>query len=358
MTDGVGSDGMAPYDGGVERRAKRRAKLLSGFRRVPAPLLEHDGATELLVIGPADASTVVYLQAGFPDDQTAFVGLARKLAQDDDCLVGLGCMPEFDNTTGTMLRPGGYSFDQIALCFSQSVATLRAESTDSSSTLVIGMHDWGVVPGCMFARRACKAGNRALCPAKVICFDVLPPVAPPTGGSSTPLSSFKGVPMYTVFVHLVYRAAFASVFALSRISTFLGTILLGMVHVCFIIFSRCLNPTSALDAERGMGPSVRKPQLVANCCYPYFQMFKEGLFGGALLTELGLPPLERMPLLFIYGKEKNTMFHTQAALALIDAAEGSAQFGLEGAAHWCYKQKEDECVRLVRAFLNDNAKKL
>ena len=68
MTDGVGSDGMAPYDGGVERRAKRRAKLLSGFRRVPAPLLEHDGATELLVIGPADASQVIHVCATFASE--------------------------------------------------------------------------------------------------------------------------------------------------------------------------------------------------------------------------------------------------------------------------------------------------
>ena len=52
------------------------------------------------------------------------------------------------------------------------------------------------------------------------------------------------------------------------------------------------------------------------------------------------------------------LWRPSSALALIDAAEGSAQFGLEGAAHWCYKQKEDECVRLVRTFLNDNAKKL
>ena len=115
------------------------------------------------------------------------------------------------------------------------------------------------------------------------------------------------------------------------------------------------------DQSAGVSPGVEPaPDASVVVVSHGFKIDKVDVLGngGALLTELGLPPLERMPLLFIYGKEKNTMFHTQAALALIDAAEGSAQFGLEGAAHWCYKQKEDECVRLVRTFLNDNAKNL
>ena len=80
-------------------------------------------------------------------------------------------------------------------------------------------------------------------------------------------------------------------------------------------------------------------------------MFKEAIFGGALLKEFRMPPLERIPLLFIYGKEKNTMFHTKANLDCLDSTKGCAHFGIDGAAHWVYRQKENKCVELVKSFL-------
>jgi len=86
--------------------------------------------------------------------------------------------------------------------------------------------------------------------------------------------------------------------------------------------------------------------------YPYYHMFWEMLFGGALTREFHTPDLSRVPLLYIYGKSKNTMFHTPAGLAALDAAVGSSHVGLDNAAHWVYLQKEEECLRLVKPFLN------
>ena len=171
------------------------------------------------------------MQAGFPDDQSCFTSFALRLASEADCLVGIGCMPEFDNTDGTLLRSQGYSFDEQAVCFGQFVRALRAESSDSSSSLILGVHDWGVAPGLIYTRRVSKnlEGDRALIPSKVVCFDVLPP--------ANLKRPFEGVPIYWgIFVHLVYRTAFATAFALSRVWHFLGVLFLQFALISYLAY--------------------------------------------------------------------------------------------------------------------------
>ena len=45
------------------------------------------------------------------------------------------------------------------------------------------------------------------------------------------------------------------------------------------------------------------------------------------------------------------MFHTKANLDCLDSTKGCAHFGIDGAAHWVYRQKENKYVELVKSFL-------
>ena len=75
------------------------------------------------VAGPANAEHLVYLQAGFPCDHSSLEPLAARLASECGCLVGVGCMPEYDREVP--LRPEGYDMEQLLACFPRTVAQLH-----------------------------------------------------------------------------------------------------------------------------------------------------------------------------------------------------------------------------------------
>ena len=134
------------------------------FRDVKHDLLGLKDAGTLRVAGPADAEHLVYLQAGFPCDHSSLEPLAARLASECGCLVGVGCMPEYDREVP--LRPEGYDMEQLLACFSQAVDALKAQSSRApSAKLTLVVHDWGCAPGFMYS-------NTAGCD-KLVAFDVL-----------------------------------------------------------------------------------------------------------------------------------------------------------------------------------------
>jgi hypothetical protein len=134
------------------------------FRDVKHDLLGLKDAATLRVAGPAEAEHLVYLQAGFPCDHSSLEPLAARLASECGCLVGVGCMPEYDREVP--LRPEGYDMEQLLACFSQAVDALTAQSSRApSARLTLVVHDWGCAPGFMYS-------NTAGCD-KLVAFDVL-----------------------------------------------------------------------------------------------------------------------------------------------------------------------------------------
>lgn len=113
-----------------------------------------------------------------------------------------------------------------------------------------------------------------------------------------------------------------------------------------------MSPVGALDRVKGKSGSRTNLNALCRMAYPYFHMFKEGILGGALISECHMPDLNQVRLLYIYGKDKNTMFHSASDLAAIDTFKGSAHVGIENAAHWVYLQQEDRCFELVRSFFS------
>ena len=163
------------------------------FRDVKHDLLGLKDAATLRVAGPADAEHLVYLQAGFPCDHSSLEPLAARLASECGCLVGVGCMPEYDREVP--LRPEGYDIEQLLACFSQAVDALKAQSSRApSAKLTLVVHDWGCAPGFMYS-------NTAGCD-KLVAFDVLLAKKPDR--------------LYYALNHLNYQGHFAICFKVDK----------------------------------------------------------------------------------------------------------------------------------------------
>lgn len=314
-------------------------EIPAGFREIRCGMLDKEH--RIFVAGSKSAERLVFFQAGYPDDQTAFVSLALRMAGENS-FVALSCMPEFDCDGSKQLqRLGGYSFDEAALCFGQAVNALREEADSPDTPLTLVIHDWAVAPGIIWTNRCIKEGTGV--PAKLVLFDVLPSTF------SKPANSAR-----ELFIHLLYRALFAFSFLLSRLSGMLATVWCGLgMALIFGVLGRWLNPTGSLDGKKGKGAS-RGGDFAAlpRMAYPYWHMFNEIAMGGALTKECRMPPIGKsLPMLYMFGINKNTMFHTDEDLAAIDAAEGCEQIGVQDAAHWLYLQQPDLCWKHLKRFV-------
>ena len=139
------------------------------WRFVRHDLLDLADAGTIWVAGPCDAAHAMFFCAGFPCDHSSFAPLAARFAEVG-CLVGVGCMPEYDREEGC-LRPEGYDLPQIGRCFGQAVAALLGQATAAPKVTLV-VHDWGIAPGFFHS-------NVVGCD-KLVVFDVLPvnPKAP------------------------------------------------------------------------------------------------------------------------------------------------------------------------------------
>ena len=315
------------------------------FRSVKHDLLGLKGAATLRVAGPADAEHLVYLQAGFPCDHSSLEPLAARLASECGCLVGVGCLPEYDRDVP--LRPEGYDMEQLLACFSQAVDALKAQSSRApSAKLTLIVHDWGCAPGFMYS-------NTAGCD-KLVAFDVLMAKKPDR--------------LYYALNHLNYQGHFAIAFKLSQFSGVLGRMYLSVFSfLSFGVLRRWLNPVGPKDTGTAnpfaavggypwQAPLKDMAGSVATSpfrCYPYFYMLRSLALGhGSILKKLSFDSsVAKQPICFIFGEEKNTHFHAQAQLEKLRATPGCRVHAVKDAGHWCYKHAPDVCFEAVRAFI-------
>lgn len=294
---------------------KMNCELPAGFRKVKHDLLDKKDAGSIWVIGDAVTATeVLYFQPGFPDTQWAFVPLAKEIveASQGRFLAGIGCMPEFDRVAGVAgaektqaLKPEGYNMEEITRCFAQSVDALLEEkrSKNAIAKLTIIAHDWGSMAATCYANTHSEKVDR------VILFDVLPP-----GVRDQP-------PLWTKFVHTFYMFMFAYGFFLyrlvgdSRIGQAIGFCLgkIWLVITAILCFNPIMTPAGPLDSSSLSITSTPPYQL-----YPYYKIHVDVFANKPFLKNLSLKSLlERVPLLYIYGENKNTFWHTDGALEQI-----------------------------------------
>jgi len=319
-----------------------------GFREVRCPLLELEGAHRVFIAGRTGAPRLVMMQPGYPDTQETFAPLGRRLAAEADCLVALTCMPEYDTLADgrPLLRKSGYTLDETALCLAQAIAVLRAESSTPGAELILVLHDFGVPTGLIYTNRALQGPDG---PARVVCLDVL--VKPQVEAESA-LSLIPGNTVRERVIHLIYRSLFATSYLLSCLSATLAAVYFSLGAIfCFGLLGRWLSPTGPLDSEPGKGGTVESPKALARMAYPYYQVFKEMIWPGAVRNEMQLPPLSRCPVLYLWGEEKNTMFHTAEAVALLNSTKGCLAAPVSGAAHFLHRQQPDAVWARVCPFV-------
>lgn len=311
-----------------------------GFRVLHCGMLL-DKKHRFFVAGPKSAERLVFFQAGYPDNQMAFRDLALRMAGENS-LVAISCLPEFDcDGLQPLQRAGGYTFDEMAICFGQAVDVFRTEAATPNLPLTLVLHDWGVYPGILWTNRCIKDGSGA--PDKLVIFDVLPD----TGTSN--------IPTRDNLIHLIYASQFAICFGLSRVCNSLAVLWYVFTSSwIFGILGRWLSPVGVPDLSQG-GSRARIPDLAAltRMAYPYWHVFREWFVGGgAHSDELKLPPFgSTLPLLYLYGANKNTMFHTNEMLVALDAAEGCKQIEIQDAGHWLFLQKPEECWQQLKSFV-------
>lgn len=351
-----------------------------------------DGGTLYLFFGsPSSCSNkLVLMSAGFPDDEEIFIPFASSLSKKLDAFVGVTCLPGYhddgDNKSWTRCKKVGYTFDEMANAFREASKALRkeyamfcavdgndmnAKSGNKGKKLIGIFHDWGVVPGLIWANRALQdvpiksqvaSGSESdlftAPPDELVLFDVLLPPHPET--ENVPLVKRKS--FYEIFIALSYRGIFASCFMVHQyLGKVFGVVAFLMGMMILKVFQ--LSPTHDIDAKVIRS---RKPPMDVNrmiyMMYPYYQMFKSMLTskGREWLEDATLPKdLSQMPVLYMYGTDKRIMFHDYASKKILEREheEGKSKsnaIAVDNAGHWLYSnlQQFQYCFDCVVSFIN------
>lgn len=310
------------------------------FHTVTYALLDIEDAATLYVAGEPSASHVVYLCPGFPCNHSSMLPLAARLAKCG-CLVGVGCLPEFDREVP--LRTQGYGLEEMLTCFEQGVATLKAQGVQGTPLSII-VHDWAVVFGFIYS-------NKIGC-QKLIAIDVLPPHQPESA--------------YTKYVHKIYQTLSVLSFQLYLKCGHAAArcFQVGWYVIIYGIFKRWLLPsdpktdgrwcvwanlTSTPDAEMA-GSAVGTPYRM----YPYYYVSK---LASDRPMAMRLAPLysfhaslAKQPICYLYGTTKNTNWHSKSQLSQLHSTSGCEVHPLTGG-HWCHKHDPDVCFEAIKAFI-------
>ena len=142
---------------------------------VTYPIAEDPNGGAIFFYGNPNASSIAIFCAGFPDDQENGQVFCSRLAEENNTLVALTCLPGYDDRPDKKWqthKAEGYTFDEMAAAIREAVKVLRRESTNEKAKLTAIFHDWGVAPGMMWANRSLEDEN-ADSPDDIVLFDVL-----------------------------------------------------------------------------------------------------------------------------------------------------------------------------------------
>jgi len=336
------------------------------------PIPGNESGGVLHVYGNPSAKNVVLYCGGFPDDNLPFTPLARRLASKeagDECFVGITCFPGFDYSVFekdkyNSYRKRGYSFDDVAICIREAAAQVFKEyyhgrqNGDKQETpqFTCIFHDWGVVAGSIFTNRALEENFAQYIPDKVVLLDVLmgphPKYNDIPSQDEVPYSLSPSI--YSALIIVSYQSALASAFfMLTYFSELLGVITLSVL--IGVVIALRLNPTKVIDNTLVEARNINPFHLVY-MAYPYFYTFRN-IFLRSGFEQSTMPlDLKKTPILYIFGSEKNVMFHDLKSLATLEREEKEGRSAcrvvkMEKSGHWMYVQKSEECLKEIKAFM-------
>jgi pimeloyl-ACP methyl ester carboxylesterase len=316
----------------------------------PVPHDEHGGT--LFLFGKSDAHQIVIMCPGFPDGQSVFGPLATRIAASN-CLVGVMCLPGYDNGGWR----DGYTFDEWAICLQEAVKALRGQSTFANAKFTGIFHDWGCLAGSMYTNRVLQEDAKELIPDQLVLCDALLPPHPTIDTKNLSVNQPIPTLLYTVLVMFVYQTVFATCFLLQRyVSKHLAV--LNFLVGAKIVNWLNLNPVGKRDSEHVEEKARANMDQFLYMMYPYYFFWKT-LFTSRLHQNMAgahLPvDLQKTPVLYMYGLDKNIHFHDLTSLALVKKQEAQGRKSkiveIQGAGHWMYLQQPDECFEEIDKFL-------
>jgi pimeloyl-ACP methyl ester carboxylesterase len=324
---------------------------------------------KLCVFGDLGSPKTALLCAGFPDDHTVFLPFAKALSQEGNILVGVMCLPGFDDRPEDGVpwqsHPReGFSFDETAKAVREASKALKGISTHERPEFTGIFHDWGAVSGSIWAQQVeqeARDDASVLRPDKIVYFDVL--VAPPrTAPAFIHPSDAPQPTLYHALCYL-YQVVLA-------ICSFMQLYLPRQLAVAFVVpcffllvvagvfplYRFDIMSDRALYGDRKPGP-LRMMAM----SYMYRNLFT-AIWSSSFLFPFNLhEDWKATPILYLYGKKKRTMYHIPYSLVMLKREEAenrslSKAVGLEGAGHFLYVHKQDECLKHVLEFVNADNK--
>ena len=330
---------------------------------VPYYVADDPKGGALFLYGNPDSSNIAIFCAGFPDDHETGQAFCSNLAEKNKTLVGLMCLPGYDDSSEkpwTTHKKGGYTFDEMAATVRDAVKVLRTESTTVEKAKLTGIfHDWGVMPGLLWANRSLEDDN-ADSPDELVVFDVLPTVHK---DQKKDVPGHEQTTISEKIITWAYRIVLAIAFALQLyVSKTIALVFFVPAFTALGILG--LQPTLKIDSKIF---EARKPPMdphrVIYMAYPYLNVFKEmykmifsskvqSVFKMMTLTK----DLKKTPILYLYGTDKRIMFHDNGAVKYLEreAKENRSKsnaIAVENAGHWLYIHQPDRCLEEVMKFM-------
>lgn len=351
----------------------------------------HQAQGSLFLYGNPSSSQIALCCAGFADDHTVFQPFAKSLSQGDGStiaaaggdtvFVGVMCLPGYDDRPQdgqpwTSHKRDGYTADEWADAIREAANVLMSESTSRGAKFTGIFHDWGVIAGTIWVNRATHEAQdhpNVVKPDNVVYFDVLRP--PSKNSKNIVQREVPGRSILQKACGLLYTVVLAKSFLLQRyVSKYLAAFYFVL---CFSILNLLgLSPCQKFDTD-SIGPLYKDHPIslfrLTYMAYPYWTniyqaMLQKVLFGKTLPMETDdttrlHDDWNQTPILFMYGLQKNTMFHSNASLQMLEqepqkkGGSVSKAIGVQDAGHFLYAplQKMDICVKAVLSFMAEAA---
>ncbi len=260
---------------------------------------------EHTITGNPHGPTLVFIH-GWPDDASLWRHQVAELDTDHRCV--LLTLPNFG---ADPVKAGGLNFRELLDMLAATVEAVQPD--DTPVTLVT--HDWGAYLGYLFEQAYPQKVER------IIALDIGGHVAP---GSLKERLMIVGYQWMLILLWL-----------LGGINAALGNFL-----------------------TQWFASRLRVPRRQASVARSRFNYLYFYLWRGLLLPWWGQQLLRRYrpqcPVLFIYGRKKPVMFHSQRWLEIVEQA-GGRWAGIDGAGHWFMESHSEETNREIRAWLPDQA---
>lgn len=331
--------------------------------RLTYPLPGDEAGGCLFVFGNRNASKLVFASGGFPDDHQVLAAVAATLAAHHDCLVGVVCVPGTDDRPERPWQShprDGFRLSQITNIYHEAVKVLRSHSTNSQAKMVYLLHDWGSFFGLQLANRNLDSEGtstqRLYAPYRIVILDLIFGPHPsqraelPKKLPRPPLVRF----VYLKVVEVFYRVMFAL--------CYIGFYYLGSKAAAawFKLCSAVAIPLQLSPGSPEDNAYVTQKNLehVTYMCYLYYYLCKSIITLNAKEFDgMHMPPLELVPVLFLYGSRKNANFHPESTVAVLenDMQRGGASrvVAVENAGHWIHLQQPEVCMKEIGRFIDE-----